>query len=297
MTDLARHCRNCSTELHGEYCSACGQKDTDINVPVKELASEFIEVLPSFDRRLLRSVKPLLFDPGFLTMEYLAGKRRQYLSPFKLYFFISFLFFLVSSFRDDSEQRQSALSAVAHDSSKITSTKDSAFVVVKQPNSSFTFSVKDSGEVESLFGPAMVTALRNMKANPGLMFDKIKEHRPKIIFVLLPFFALLLKLLYIRSGTLYIKHLVFSFNAHSFLFLVLLLTELIRMAHIPFADYATVPLYCTVPLNLFFGMRNVYGQSKGKTALKLFLLSTTYGVTFLLSISLAAFIIILFFYT
>ncbi|MEW5800435.1 MAG: DUF3667 domain-containing protein, partial [Bacteroidota bacterium] len=88
---ITPYCQNCGAELHGEYCSSCGQRDRDFQVPVNELFHEFIEVIPVFDARLLRSLKPFLIKPGFLTLQYLSGKRRQYISPFKLYFFISFL--------------------------------------------------------------------------------------------------------------------------------------------------------------------------------------------------------------
>jgi hypothetical protein len=268
----------------------------DLHIPVKELASEFIDVLPSFDRRFLRSVKPFLFDPGSLTLEYLNGKRKHYLSPFKLYFMISFVFFLIGSLRDDSAERRMAVSELANDSSGTVLPKDSLFVSVAAPNSKMRFTVRDSAEVESIFGPSIVAALRKMKADPSIMFDKIKEHRPKIIFVLLPVFALLLKLLYFRSRSLYIKHLVFSFNVHSFLFFILLITDIIEMSTIPFSGYLAMPLYLCIPVNLFVGMKKVYGQSNGKTFVKFLLLSLTYSVTFLLSISIAAFIIIYLFY-
>lgn len=297
MSDEKRRCLNCSAELHGEFCPACGQRDKEIHVPVKELASEFIDVLPSFDRRLRRSILPLIFSPGMLTLEYLAGKRKQYISPFKLYFAVSFLFFLVSSFADDTVVKNRALSGISSEHPEQTIKNDTAFVSVGNADNSLRFTVQDSAEVENVFGPKMKTALKNLKANPGLMFDKIKEHRPKIIFLLMPFFALLLKLLYLRSGTLYVKHLVFSFYFHSFLFIIFLLTELIDTVPFSIMGYLSYLLYLGIPVNLYYGLKRVYGQSSWKTAVKLFLLSVTYTITFFLSISAAALIIIYLFYT
>ncbi len=297
MSDEKRLCLNCSAELHGEFCSACGQRDKEIHVPVKELASEFIDVLPSFDRRLRRSILPLIFSPGMLTLEYLSGKRKQYISPFKLYFAVSFLFFLVSSIADDTEVKKRALSGISSEHSERTSINDTAFVSVGNADNSLRFTVQDSAEVEQVLGPKMKTALKNLKANPGLMFDKIKEHRPKIIFLLMPVFALLLKLLYLRSRTLYVKHLVFSFYFHSFLFIIFLLTELIDIMPFSLMGYLTYPLYLGIPVNLYYGLKRVYRQTPWKTAVKLFLLSVTYTITFFLSISAAALIIIYLFYT
>lgn len=45
----------------------------------------------------------------------------------------------------------------------------------------------------------------------------------KALFLLMPFFALMLKLLFVRRDPLYIDHLIFAFHYHSFLFLVLTL--------------------------------------------------------------------------
>lgn len=299
MEHPQRICRNCSAVLHGEYCSQCGQKDKDLHIPVKELASEFIQVLPSFDRRLWNSLKPLIIAPGFLTLEYLAGKRKQYISPFKLYFTISFLFFLVSSMADDSAKRELSRSAAAGkdtDSTDIVLRGDTNFVSVTAPNSKLHFNVKDSSEVSDLFGPRMVTALRNMKANPDLMFDKIKEHRPKMIFLLMPVFALLLKLLYFRTRSLYIKHLVFSFYFHSFLFLLLLLVDTAELVHLPYTGVLSAGAYLSLPVYLYYGLKRVYGQTRWKTLIKLLMLLFTYGVAFLFAISAAALIIIYLFY-
>ncbi|MFA6457535.1 MAG: DUF3667 domain-containing protein [Bacteroidota bacterium] len=296
MADEKRICKNCSAELFGEFCSSCGQRDKDIHVPVKELASEFIDVLPAFDRRLIRSLKPLLFAPGFLTMEYLSGKRKQYISPFKLYFVISFVFFLLSSLMDEANERKQAVIDGVQETQAKREKGDSTFVSVSAP-SGLTFTVKDSTKAGDVFGPKMISALRKVKENPSLMFDKIREHRPKIIFLLMPVFALLLKLLYIRSKTLYIKHLVFSFYFHSVIFSMLLLIDLFEMTGLPMLDYLAIPLYFGIPVNLYYGLKRVYGQSGWKTFVKLFLLSISYGVAFLITVVAAAFIIIYLFFT
>ncbi|MBP6672624.1 MAG: DUF3667 domain-containing protein [Bacteroidetes bacterium] len=296
MSDSEKYCRNCGTMLSGQFCSSCGQKDVDIHVPVKELASEFIELLPSFDKRLLRSLQPLLFDPGSLTLAYLSGKRRQYLSPFKMYFIISFLFFLTGSLRDDSEKRTLASSMLNKDTAAVVVPDTAKGWSVQSSRSNMRLTISDSTDAEELFGAEGKLLLGKLKANPDLLFEKVKEHRSKIIFILLPVFAILLKILYIRSRLLYIRHLVFSFNFHSFVFLILLLTSFVELMHIPFAGYLSAVLYLGIPVNLFTGMKHVYGQSGTKTILKMLLLSGMYAVTFLTTFTLAAVIIIYLFY-
>ena len=296
MSMEKRFCKNCNAELFGDFCSSCGQCDKDIHIPVKELAVEVLDLIPSFDKRLFRSIKPLLFKPGFLTLEYLSGKRKQYISPFKLYFFISFIFFLLGSLTDTKKDLQTAKDAIAADSLRITSKEDSAFVSVVSGDSNLRFTVGDSTKAESIFGPKAIGALRKMKSNPQLLFDKIKEHRPKIIFLLLPIFALLLKMLYIRYDALYIKHLVFAFYFHSFLFFIFLLVHLIELPSISIIRDYSDAMYLTIPVYLYYGLQRVYPQPKWKTIIKLFFLIVTYGITFLIAILSASAIIITVFY-
>jgi uncharacterized protein with PQ loop repeat len=58
---------------------------------VREGWEEFIKV----DKRLLSTLGLLLFRPGYLTGEYVRGRRTAYISPFKMYITVSALFFLV----------------------------------------------------------------------------------------------------------------------------------------------------------------------------------------------------------
>jgi hypothetical protein len=91
------HCLNCNHPLQQEdnYCSQCGQENNDRRVSFKELVIEVLSNLFSFDSQFARSIIPFLFKPGFLTREFLAGKRRRYIHPLRLYFAVSFVFFLL----------------------------------------------------------------------------------------------------------------------------------------------------------------------------------------------------------
>lgn len=87
-------CKNCDTRLVGPYCPACGQKDVDLERPFLELISEFIKETLAIDGRAWRTLKTLFLHPGRLTSEFLAGKRRAYTPPLRLYLFISVSFFV-----------------------------------------------------------------------------------------------------------------------------------------------------------------------------------------------------------
>lgn len=62
---------------------------------------QFFETFTDFDSKLWRSLGPLLFKPGFLTREFLAGKRKSYLNPVQMYAFFSFLFFITAFYLPD----------------------------------------------------------------------------------------------------------------------------------------------------------------------------------------------------
>lgn len=66
--------------------------------------SEFLKDYFTFDSKIFRSLKPLLFDPGFLVTEYIAGKRVSYIPPLRIFIFSSILFFLLFGFGVDNTQ-------------------------------------------------------------------------------------------------------------------------------------------------------------------------------------------------
>jgi hypothetical protein len=91
-------CRHRGARLLGRYCSNCGQT-ADVHVPsTRELIHEALEGLAHSDSRIWRALGYLLFKPGKLTLEFVAGKRAAGLPPFRLYLILSVAFFLVASF-------------------------------------------------------------------------------------------------------------------------------------------------------------------------------------------------------
>ena len=94
-------CLNCGHPLNGPFCSQCGQEAMP---PVPRLGDLVREVLDEFlklDSKVLNSLKTLVTRPGQLTAEYAAGRRASYVAPFKLYFWSSFLFYVLMSLSGD----------------------------------------------------------------------------------------------------------------------------------------------------------------------------------------------------
>ena len=73
------------------FCPACGQ-ETNVKPPkLSEFVQQFGGAYFSTEGALWRTLKLLLFKPGELTVRYLAGQRKHYVLPLRLYLTISVL--------------------------------------------------------------------------------------------------------------------------------------------------------------------------------------------------------------
>lgn len=107
--------------------------------------------------------------------------------------------------------------------------------------------------------------------------NKLVSHLPKIMFILLPLFALILKLVHWRSSKLYVEHLIYSIHVHSFLFLFTSLLIVLSWIMPFLSDWLSL-LGCIVVLwYIYRSMRNIYGNSRWRTISKFFLLFFAYS--------------------
>lgn len=88
-------CLNCGSELYGPYCHFCGQENLQPKETVLGLVSHFVYDITHFDGKFFSSMKYLLLKPGFLTREYMRGRRASYLNPIRMYVFTSAFFFIL----------------------------------------------------------------------------------------------------------------------------------------------------------------------------------------------------------
>lgn len=95
-------CSNCHHAVAGRFCTECGQEDRTYLLSLRELLMDFFGDLVNFDSRFFKTTVPLLFRPGFLTAEYIRGRRQVYFPPVRLYIFISIVFFFVASVLTDA---------------------------------------------------------------------------------------------------------------------------------------------------------------------------------------------------
>jgi hypothetical protein len=89
-------CPNCSAELTQEYCSNCGQRRIrPDDLSARRFFGELFDEVANLDMKF-KTVRTLrgLAIPGWLTAEYLGGRRQRYLTPFKVYLVCAAIFFL-----------------------------------------------------------------------------------------------------------------------------------------------------------------------------------------------------------
>jgi hypothetical protein len=238
-------CLNCGEPLVGAYCAQCGQQNIDRRQPFWKLLGDILHETFDFDSRVARTLAALLIRPGFLTLEYCAGRRAKYSPPLRLYIFVSVLFFLSLTlqrgFLPDIIVQESP---VVLEAEKVASSADDP--------------------------------LGMLDVYPQLA-EAVRDYVPVLIFLLLPVFALLLKMLY--RNRFYFEHLIYALHTHTILFIFAGLM-------LPFEEPANTlvtPLVIQLVLlayilwYLFRSLRVVYQESRIRTALKMFTLVIIYS--------------------
>jgi hypothetical protein len=130
--------------------------------------------------------------------------------------------------------------------------------------------------------------LPRIKRDPQLLVHAYLSAVPKTLFVLVPLFALLLRLAYAGSRRLYLEHLVVALYSHAWICLTVLVISLVSLAgstltpHVAWAgrlaNWITTLLLCALPLYLLVMQKRVYGEGWGRTTLKYFSLGGVYAV-------------------
>ena len=293
-------CPNCETDHDGNFCPQCGQSSTDFNQPFRDIFRDFLNSTLNLDSRLLRTLFPLLFRPGVLTREFLAGRRIRYISPSRLYFVSSFFFFLlvaligprtVSTSKDTGlESGETSVVALGSpkgleslsESNDLATGDEAASPPRIENDPSDPSGTTEEGDFSiefNGFDRVMESAGQKISENPELLLEGLVDAMPFAIFFLLPVFALLLKGFYFRRRILYVTHLVFSLNLHAFFFLFASILILLQAVLSGWSSSALdLAAFIYLGLYFFLALKVVYGQSILKTALKWLLVGATYSV-------------------
>jgi hypothetical protein len=294
MDVSAGQCDNCYTLLQGDFCHQCGQEKKSYIRNVSGVVTEFFGEFSNWDTRVWRTLLPLWFRPGFLSRRYVDGHRVPYVPPLRLYLFTSVIAFLIfARLLPDTKVNTMTpeVSVVQPGQPTEQGRKIWSDVItevqrdIEQEQQQTPFDSKlsflsDQGQKE------FDAKLDAIIANPKLAINKFFSLAPQMMFLLLPLFALLLKLLYIRSNRYYMEHLIVALHSHSFILQmsVFYLALSLLPAYINWPWLATIVsrlaevAFLWMPLYLLLCQKFYYRQSWGKTLLKFWLTSSLYMV-------------------
>jgi len=269
-TDAARplFCTNCGAAVSGRYCSACGQSIEYHLHSLRDFLGEAMEVLTHADSRLWRTLRSLLLQPGFLTQQFLQGRRARYLPPLRLYFVLSVLFFLIVSVTSPvtiiSKRADRGAGQAASDRA---ATADLC-----------------SASVAQLPGPdwlrrPFLSACRRTHADQNrALGQSFVRDLGRAMFLFLPLLAGFMTLLYSRAGARYVDNLLLLVHNQALVYL-LMAVYLVAM-HWMRSGVSTRLLSLAVMGYLMFyffrSMQRVYAQKLLPTLIKFIAIALAY---------------------
>ena len=291
------HCENCGAALQGPYCHVCGQAAHNPVKSVRHAVEETCESLWHLDGRIFRTVRDLLI-PGRLALAYLSGQRTRYIPPFRLFVALSLLTFMVARMTVHLEVAAGE-DVQGHATATEVVDKAAAPTGTIEPLKTLGAS-QDAGlgsdHPESILDwlpdfahrwidDRLERAARNLPQldhHPHRVLNAFFASGPPALFVLVPLFAWLLRLLYVRCHWRYLEHVVVALYSHAFLCLDLLAILLLSALDDVLAPRAAWPsraiavvqamLLLWMPLYLLWMQRRVYRQSRLVTVLKFLVL-------------------------
>lgn len=212
-------CPNCKTSLsdNNNFCHNCGQENHSRQATIGILISDFIGDYFTFDSKFFRSAKLLLTKPGALTNEYRQGRRASYISPIRLYLFVSFVYFLIIQFTIDfsSTSNGITLNGEAINQETLIEAEQEYGSVDNFVNAEFS----DAPPImQLLFKKSMLI----VKDGKNLMQYWI-SNMSLMALLLLPIFAWMLMLVFRKNRDFYAVHLVHVIHLQSFTYIALVI--------------------------------------------------------------------------
>jgi hypothetical protein len=286
-------CANCGAAVDGAFCARCGQ-ETAIELPtarqfLRDAAGRYV----ALDGRLWRTIAVLCARPGVLTREYLAGRRRRYVRPGRLFLVLSVALFAVLRLgssapliivdqADGSDAPRIAIGAAPPAPGSQGAPGGTTVLDIGLTN--------DLDIVLDEKSPAWLAPLRPRIAafnalpreqKAKQLIDGMLRYGPYAAVALLPVFAVLMQLAYLGRHraypgrpSRYAAHLVFGAHNHAYMMLALLAFSLLPLGPVRVAVMLWSLAY------LPWSMRTVYGGRWIGIAARLVVVAAIYLVCF-----------------
>ena len=91
-------CPSCGAFAMAQYCGQCGEKRVGHHdLSVRHYLDEWLETAIHLDSKVVRSIGELVRRPGGLSVSHFLGRRVRYVTPLRLFLFLSIVYFFSSS--------------------------------------------------------------------------------------------------------------------------------------------------------------------------------------------------------
>ncbi|MDO9335418.1 MAG: DUF3667 domain-containing protein [Caulobacter sp.] len=282
-----RLCDDCGAPLVGRFCHACGEDSQPRRRALKDLLSDGLDNVFSFTEHVLPTLRDMALDPGRILRGLRDGNRKRYLSPFKLYLSTTLVFFLflgisgVTILQIETVRTREPVS-VTLDKEGVAEMK--GFYIMNRYLEREERVPRDPEIVAALKQGSLNLADDGSKAfiaflhlaieQPEKINDDIATWAPRVLWLLMPLYALLVWPFY-RRGTYLADHFILSLWAHSSLYLLMVLGALWNFTGLGYG-FALVMLVYQVYLTV--GLKGYYGRSWWGAITKGGIISLTYAL-------------------
>ncbi len=254
----APNCPNCGHAFgqpRTKFCGHCGQ-ESDLRAPtLGEFVQQFGGAYLSTEGALWRTLRLLLFRPGELTRQYLAGRRRHYVLPLRLYLTISLIALLVLQLMAQVKMTNLDDPKVAAELSQQPRNVQIGLVFGRAGVKDGVFFCNNLPDwLCNRIETRIDVSPKDMMQRLRTMVDRLSGHWGAMMFFLLPAFAVGLKLLYLNRRLRYTEHLVFALHLHAFWFFLLAVVQLLWEPLQGLAIFV-MPAYALLALRRVYGGR------------------------------------------
>ncbi len=295
--EVAR-CANCGVALLGQYCSDCGQEDREVRRPFWRILSQLLHAIFELDGRVYRSLFYLYTRPGFLSGEYVNGRRTRYTPPLRMFLVLSISFFLMVSIAGSltnlgaAGTGPAALGADGNPTAPLSSDRpiqdflnagaedeglegledldidpQQVLEVLRGIDLPFLPAATEE-RLKTLATDQLVANYNDMRENPGVFFrdffSQSLEYVTIFVLLMMPLLALVQWALYLFKGRYYIEHFVLTLHNHSFLILTAYLLAVTGLfaSLLPvlqgFIDWIDFAIVIWAIVYLYLSLKNFY---------------------------------------
>ncbi len=248
-------CASCGSKLNGRYCSNCGEKVNDPgDLSFLKFITQALDIFSNFDSKFLRSFWFLITRPGYLTLEYLSGRRINYRRPLQFFLVLNVLYFIFQPYTTlnifntnlDSHISQQMYSQIAEG-------------MVKQKITAENISYTDY----------------SIKFNSAI--DKLSK---SLIILNIPVYALIVFALGRKRRKFYGESIVFSVHIYSFILIinitVLLIIRAVDPGLVNNDTFLTILMFIIIFLYIFASLKRAFFLNRTRLAVSSFILTVSF---------------------